>query len=158
MPEVRIKAGNKEAAMGERKRISAEKRKAANKETFFARLNNVPTSPRKMRLIADMIRGREVQEAMYLLEHSPKHASRDMHKLLQSAIFNWEQKREKKLQDEILFVKEVQVNGGRMLKRLQTAPQGRAYRIRKRSNHVTVVLGERNAEALTEVIKENNEQ
>ena len=144
--------------MGQRKRISAERRKEANKETYFARLNNVPTSPRKMRLIADMIRGREVQEAMYLLEHSPKHASRDMHKLVQSAIFNWEQKKEKKLQDEILFVKEVQVNGGRVLKRLQTAPQGRAYRIRKRSNHVTVVLGERSMAPAKEVKTDNQEQ
>lgn len=139
--------------MGERKRKSAEMRKEAMKDVYMARMTNVPTSPRKMRLVADMIRGKEVQEALFILEHSPKHASRDMHKLVRSAIANWEQKKEKKVQDEILFVKEVQVDSGRVLKRLQTAPQGRAYRIRKRSNHITVIIGERNAVVEAEVVE-----
>lgn len=135
--------------MGVRKRKAAEKRKEAKKETPIARLSNVPTSPRKMRLMADMIRGMEVQRAMYLLEHSPKHASADLHKLIKSAIANWELKKERSVSDDdLLFVKEVQVDSGRMLKRLQTAPQGRAHRIRKRSNHVTVILGERVSETV----------
>jgi large subunit ribosomal protein L22 len=99
-----------------------------------------------MRLVADMVRGMEVQQAMYLLQHSPKHASRDLVKLLTSAIANWEQKNDKKVQDEVLVVKEIQVDSGRVLKRLQTAPQGRAHRIRKRSNHITLIVGEAHVE------------
>src|SRR5210317_2047544 len=101
--------------MGERKRKAAEKRKEAMKNVAIARLNNVPTSPRKMRLVADLVRGMEVQQALYVLEHSPKHASRDLVKLITSAIANWEQKNEKKVQDEVLYVKDIQVDSGRVL-------------------------------------------
>jgi len=130
--------------MGVRKRNSAERRSEALKEVASAKLNNVPTSPRKMRLVADMIRGMEVRHALNVLEHSPREASDRLYKVLKSAIANWEKKKERSVQeDDIIFVKEIQVNGGRMLKRLQTAPQGRAYRVRKRSNHVNIILGER---------------
>lgn len=130
--------------MGVRKRNSAERRKEALKEVASASLVNVPTSPRKMRLMADMIRGMEVRHALSVLEHSPRESSGRLFKVLQSAIANWEKKKERTVQEsDILFVKEVQVNEGRTLRRMQPAPQGRAYRIRKRSNHVSVVLGER---------------
>ncbi|MFB6320527.1 50S ribosomal protein L22 [Saccharicrinis sp. FJH54] len=127
--------------MGARKRIRAEKIKEAKKQVSFAKLNNVPTSPRKMRLVADMIRGMEVNKALDVLRFSPKEASNRMEKLLRSAIANWEQKNEGvRVEDSNLFVKEVMVDSGRVLKRLRPAPQGRAYRIRKRSNHVTLVV------------------
>lgn len=127
--------------MGARKRIRAEKIKEAKKQVSFAKLNNVPTSPRKMRLIADMIRGMEVNKALDVLRFSPKEASNRMEKLLRSAIANWEQKNEGvRVEESNLYVKEVMVDSGRVLKRLRPAPQGRAYRIRKRSNHVTLVV------------------
>ncbi|MFB6343634.1 50S ribosomal protein L22 [Saccharicrinis sp. FJH2] len=127
--------------MGARKRIRAEKIKEAKKQVSFAKLNNVPTSPRKMRLVADMIRGMEVNKALDVLRFSSKEASNRMEKLLRSAIANWEQKNEGvRVEDSNLFVKEVMVDSGRVLKRLRPAPQGRAYRIRKRSNHVTLVV------------------
>lgn len=126
--------------MGARKRISAEARKEAQKSQYFAKLNNVPTSPRKMRLVADMIRGMEVNRALGALHFSTKEASRKLEKLLKSAIANWEQKTGKKADQETLYVTKIYVDGGMMLKRLQTAPQGRGYRIRKRSNHVTVFV------------------
>ncbi|MFA8299451.1 MAG: 50S ribosomal protein L22 [Hyphomicrobiales bacterium] len=130
--------------MGARKRIKAEQYKKARKTQFFAKLNNCPTSPRKMRLVADMIRGLNVELALNALENSPKEASGRLFKLLQSAIGNWQQKnKEQRLEDSNLFVKEVYVDGGRTLKRIQPAPQGRAHRIRKRSNHVTLILGDR---------------
>jgi large subunit ribosomal protein L22 len=128
--------------MGVRKRETAEARKAANKQIAFAKLNNCPTSPRKMRLVADMIRGAKVERALQLLKFSNKEASRKVEKLVLSAIANWEAKNEDaSLEDADLFIKEIKVDSGAMLKRLRPAPQGRAHRIRKRSNHVTVVLG-----------------
>lgn len=126
--------------MGARKKITADKRKEAQKTQYFAKLNNVPTSPRKMRLVADMIRGVEVNRALGLLRFSTKEASRRMEKLLKSAISNWEQKTEQKADQATLYVSNVFVDGGAMLKRLRPAPQGRGYRVRKRSNHVTIFV------------------
>jgi len=128
--------------MGVRKREAADRRKEANKSIAFAKLNNCPTSPRKMRLVADMIRGEKVERALHLLRFSSKEASRRVEKLVLSAIANWEAKNEEaSIEDADLFIKEIRVDSGSMLKRLRPAPQGRAHRIRKRSNHVTVVLG-----------------
>jgi len=125
--------------MGARKRIRAEKIKEAKKSDYFAKLNNVPTSPRKMRLVADMIRGKEVNLALDMLKFSSKEASRRVEKLLLSAIANWKEKNEGvRIEDANLYVKEISVDSGRILKRLRPAPQGRAHRIRKRSNHVTL--------------------
>ena len=129
--------------MGARKRNSAEKLKEAKKNKAIAKLNGCPTSPRKMRLVADMIRGKKIEEALTLLKFNSKFASIKIEKLLLSAISNWENKNEGKRKEEAnLFVKEIFVNQGRTLKRLRPAPQGRAHRIRKRSNHVTLVLGD----------------
>ncbi len=130
--------------MGARKRNAAEARKEAQKNLYFAKLNNVPTSPRKMRLVADMIRGMEVNKALGALKFSTKEASRRLEKLLKSAIANWEQKSGKTADQETLYVTGIYVDGGTMLKRLQTAPQGRGYRIRKRSNHVTIFVDTKN--------------
>ena len=133
--------------MGVRKRNSANARKEAKKKIAFAKLNNCPTSPRKMRLIADLIRGMDVEKALTELKLNPKEASGRMEKLLLSALANWETKNEGKRMDEgNLYVSEVRVDGGRMLKRVQPAPQGRAHRIRKRSNHVTLVVNSRNTD------------
>ena len=133
--------------MGARKRNTAEKRKEAAKTRYQAVLKNVPTSPRKMRLVTDLIRGMEVNKALSVLKFSPQEASRKVEKLLLSAIANWQAKNEGvRVEDSNLFVKEVMVDGGRALKRLQTAPQGRAHRIRKRSNHVTMVLDSKEKE------------
>ena len=119
----------------------AEQLKADKKQKAIAILRDCPTSPRKMRLVADMIRGVEINKALGLLHYSQKEASIRMEKLLRSAINNWEQKNEgKRLEDNLLCVSEIRVDGGRMLKRIQPAPQGRAHRIRKRSNHVTIVV------------------
>ena len=127
--------------MGSRKRNSAQKIKDAQKDLAFAKLNNCPTSPRKMRLVADQIRGEDISNALSILKFSPKEASRRLEKLLVSAISNWQSKNEDANIDLAqLFVKEITVDGGSMLKRIRTAPQGRAHRIRKRSNHVTLVL------------------
>ncbi|MEE4214171.1 MAG: 50S ribosomal protein L22 [Bacteroidales bacterium] len=127
--------------MGARKRISAEKRKEEKLKTYQAVLRNCPTSPRKMRLVTDMIKGMEVNRALDVLKYSSKEASRNVEKLLLSAIANWQAKNEGvRIEESKLYVKEAFVNQGRTLKRLQTAPQGRAHRIRKRSNHVTLVL------------------
>ncbi len=134
--------------MGNRKRQSAEALKEAKKNTAFAKLNNCPTSPRKMRLVADQVRGEDVNKALAILKFSPKEASRRLEKLLLSAIANWQAKNEDSdVENAALFVKEIRVDGGRMLKRLRPAPQGRAHRIRKRSNHVTLVLGANNIES-----------
>ncbi len=131
--------------MGVRKRERAEQTKEAKKSVAFAKLNNCPTSPRKMRLVADLVRGEKIDRALNILRFSTKEASRKLEKLLLSAINNWQQKNESgDLEAAGLFVKEIRVDGGAMLKRLRPAPQGRAHRIRKRSNHVTVVLGEKN--------------
>lgn len=131
--------------MGVRKKQMADRIKAERKEMAFAKLNNCPTSPRKMRLVADLIRGKKIETALAILRFNSKESSRKLEKLLLSAIANWEAKNEEgDLESADLFVKEVRVDSGMMLKRLQTAPQGRAHRIRKRSNHVTLVLGETN--------------
>ncbi|MFZ5553636.1 MAG: 50S ribosomal protein L22 [Bacteroidota bacterium] len=129
--------------MGARKKISAEKIKEANKTKGFAKLVDCPTSPRKMRLVADIIRGVDVLKALHVLQHHPQHASRNLEKVLRSAIANWETKNEGK-STESLFVKEVYVDSARSIKRLRPAPQGRAYRVRKRSNHVTLVVDSKN--------------
>ncbi len=142
--------------MGVRKHNSAEKRKEAKKQIAFAKLNNCPTSPRKMRLVADLIRGEEVEKALGILKFNSKEASGRMEKLLLSAISNWEAKNEgKRLEESQVFVKEVFVDSGRMLKRIQPAPQGRAHRIRKRSNHVTMVLDSKVAQEV-ETSNEDN--
>mgnify|MGYP000448124895 CR=1 FL=1 len=134
--------------MGVRKHNAALERKEARKQMAFAKLNNCPTSPRKMRLVADMIRGQRVEKALFLLQYSNKEAAGRMSKLLKSAINNWEQKNESTFSpEENLIVDQVFVDSGRMLKRIQPAPQGRAHRIRKRSNHVTIVLGNQSLEA-----------
>ena len=131
--------------MGKRKRESAILIKEANKKLTFAKLNNCPTSPRKMRLVADQVRGESINQALAILKFSPKEASRKLEKLLLSAISNWQAKNDDKdLEKADLFVKEIKVDSGKMLKRLRPAPQGRAHRIRKRSNHVTLVLGANN--------------
>lgn len=128
--------------MGSRKRLSNEKIKEANKEIAFAKLNNVPTSPRKMRLVADIIRGVEIQKALGILKYTKNHASVSLEKVLLSAIANWQVKNEgADVEEAGLFVKTVTVDSARQLKRIRTAPQGRAHRIRKRSNHITIVLG-----------------
>jgi large subunit ribosomal protein L22 len=133
--------------MGARKRNTADQRKEVAKGRFQAVLKNCPTSPRKMRLVTDLISGMEVNRALDVLKFSSQEASRRMEKLLLSAIANWQAKNEGvRVEDSNLFVKLIHVDGGRSLKRLQTAPQGRAYRLRKRSNHVTLVLDSKNIE------------
>ncbi len=133
--------------MGARKRIKADEMKQARKKVAFAKLNNCPTSPRKMRLIADLIRGMDAEKALAELKLNPKEASVRMEKLLLSALANWENKNEgKRMDDSNLYISEVKVDSGRMLKRIQPAPQGRAHRIRKRSNHVTLVVDSRKNE------------
>ena len=127
--------------MGARKYQMAEKMKAEKKQVAIASLRDCPTSPRKMRIVADTVRGVEVNKALALLRYSKKEASIKLEKLLSSAIANWQAKNEGvRLEDVQLCVKEIFVDGGRMLKRVQPAPQGRAHRIRKRSNHVTIVV------------------
>ena len=126
--------------MGARKHNSAEARKEALKQMYFAKLRNVPTSPRKMRLVADMIRGMEVNRALGVLKFSNKEASARVEKLLRSAVANWEEKNERKAEEGELFVSRICVDGTSTLKRLRPAPQGRGYRIRKRSNHVTIYV------------------
>ena len=131
--------------MGSRKKQMADTIKADKKQVAFAKLNNCPTSPRKMRLVADLIRGEKVERALNILRFSQKEASRRLEKLVLSAVANWQAKNEDAdVEAADLFIKEIRVDGGSMLKRLRPAPQGRAHRIRKRSNHVTVVLGANN--------------
>jgi len=132
--------------MSARKRISAEKRKENKKEVSLAILKNVPTSPRKMRYVADMVRGMEVFKALGVLKFSNKDASSKVEKLLLSAIANWEQKNERKAETGELFIKIISVDEGSTLKRLRPAPQGRGHRIRKRSNHVTLIVDTFNKE------------
>jgi len=133
--------------MGARKRNTAELRKAAVKNRYQAVLRNCPTSPRKMRLVTGLISGVEVNKALDILKFSHQEASRRLEKLLLSTIANWQSKNEGvRIEESNLFVKEICVDGGRSLKRLQTAPQGRAHRIKKRSNHVTLVLDSKNKE------------
>tara|TARA_B100000575_G_scaffold64182_1_gene49133 strand:+ start:2994 stop:3401 length:408 start_codon:yes stop_codon:yes gene_type:complete len=133
--------------MGIRKRNRAEALKDARKTLAFAKLNNCPTSPRKMRLVADLIRGLDIDKAINTLKFNPKEASLRLEKLLLSAIANWEQKNAgSNIEESNLYIKEITVDSGRMLKRIQPAPQGRAHRIRKRSNHVTLILGTKKIE------------
>jgi large subunit ribosomal protein L22 len=126
--------------MGTRKRIASEARKEARKTTYLAKLNDCPTSPRKMRLVADMVRGMDVYKALSVLQYTPKHAAQRLEKLITSAIANFENKSGQRAGDSNLFIKEIFVDSARQLKRLRPAPQGRGHRIRKRSNHVTVIL------------------
>ncbi len=136
--------------MGVRKRNSAEKIKEATKALCCAKLRNVPSSPRKMRLVADMVRGMEVFKALGVLKFSNKEAAAKVEKLLRSAIANWEQKNERKAENGELFINTIFVDPAPMLKRLRTAPQGRGYRIRKRSNHVTLFIGTKDTNAKKE--------
>ncbi len=140
--------------MGKRKKITADARKEALKSVYFAKLNGVPTSPRKMRLVADMIRGKEAFLALGMLKFSNKEAAARMEKLLRSAINNWEQKNESKAEAGQLYVSEVKVDEGLMLKRLRPAPQGRGYRVRKRSNHVYLAVDT----LVKETVENTNEQ
>lgn len=126
--------------MGKRKHLAAERAKEARKTQYFAKLNDVPSSPRKMRYVVDLIRGMEVNRALGTLRFSNKAASKDVEKVLRSAIANWEQKNERKAEAGELFVTKVFVDEGATLKRLRPAPQGRGYRIRKRSNHITLFV------------------
>ncbi len=126
--------------MGKRKRLAAEARKAALKTQFFAKAKGVPSSPRKMRYVVDLIRGMEVNRALATLHFNKKAAAADVEKLLRSAIANWEQKNDRKAEDGELIVSKVFVDEGATLKRMRPAPQGRGYRIRKRSNHVTLFV------------------
>jgi len=131
--------------MGSRKKDRTEKLKEERANKYMAVLKNCPTSPRKMRLVADMIRGEDVNKALDMLKYSPKEASRKVEKLLLSAIANWQNKNEgARVEESNLFIKEIFVDSGRILKRIRPAPQGRAHRIRKRSNHVTMILGSLN--------------
>ncbi|CAI9430031.1 50S ribosomal protein L22 [Candidatus Ornithobacterium hominis] len=133
--------------MGNRKHESAQTLKESKKNIAFAKLNNYPSSPRKMRLVADIIRGERVNKALYLLRFSKQHASLPLEKLLLSALANWQMKNEgADIEEADLFVKEIYVDSARQLKRLRPAPQGRAHRIRKRSNHVTLILGSKTQE------------
>ena len=123
-----------------------------------AKLNNVPTSPRKMRMVADRVRGERVNKALNILKYEPKEGAARLEKLLLSAISNWQSKNEDaRLEDADLYIKEIRVDGGRILKRLRPAPQGRAHRIRKRSNHVTIVVAAKNATEVTAEEVVNNE-
>jgi large subunit ribosomal protein L22 len=134
--------------MGARKRNKAEQIKEVNKTISFAKLNNCPTSPRKMRKVSDMIRGEEVFKALGILQFSPQDAAKRLETLLRSAIANWEAKNEgERPEDNNLVVKEIMVDSARMMKRIQPAPQGRAHRIRKRSNHVTLIVDSKKVEA-----------
>ncbi|MFV9550102.1 50S ribosomal protein L22 [Algibacter sp. PT7-4] len=131
--------------MGSRKKQMADAIKEAKKHVAFAKLNNCPTSPRKMRLVADLVRGEKVENALNILKFNQKEASGRLEKLLLSAIANWQSKNEDAdVETAELIVKEIKVDSGSMLKRLRPAPQGRAHRIRKRSNHVTLVVGANN--------------
>ena len=130
--------------MGKRKKLAAEARKAALKTQYFAKLKDVPSSPRKMRYVVDLVRGMEVNRALGTLKFSSKAASADVEKVLRSAIANWEQKNERKAEDGELFVTRVFVDEGATLKRMRPAPQGRGYRIRKRSNHITLYVDTKN--------------
>jgi len=131
--------------MGARKRNTSDSRKELKKSLIMAKLNNCPTSPRKMRIVADQVRGKDVNKALSILKFSQKQASLRLEKLLLSAINNWQQKNpDSDVENEQLYIKEIKVDGAGMLKRLRPAPQGRAHRIRKRSNHVTMILGNLN--------------
>jgi len=141
--------------MGARKHLKAIERKEDRKTLYVASLNNCPTSPRKMRLVADLIRGKNIEDAFGILKFSSKEVSERLYKLLRSAVANWENKNEgARLEDSHLYIKTIMVDSGRQLKRIQPAPQGRAHRIRKRSNHVTLTLESRQLEQ--EITTDNN--
>ena len=141
--------------MGVKSHNRAELRKEGKKNLYLAKLKNCPTSPRKTRLVADIIRGQKVEYALHLLKNSPAQASEKLRKLLLSAIANWQTNNEGvRIEDSDLFIKEIVVDGGRMLKRIHTAPQGRAHRIRKRSNHVTLIIDDRNRPEIEEELEE----
>lgn len=148
--------------MGARKRNTAEQMKEAKGKIAIAKLNDCPTSPRKMRLVADMVRGEDVFKALALLQYSKKEASIRLEKLIRSAIANWEAKNEgERPEDNDLYIQTITVDSARMLKRIQPAPQGRAHRIRKRSNHVTVIVGSKSAVQEAEVVvadDDNNDE
>ena len=130
--------------MGRRKHNSAEARKEANKSLYVAKLMNNPTSPRKTRLVADLVRGVDVEKALGILQYNPRESAPKMRKLILSAVANWQAKNEgARMEDAQLYVKQIMVDEGRTMKRMRTAPQGRGYRIRKRSNHITMVIGSR---------------
>lgn len=138
----KIKENANYRVMGARKRLRAEQTKEARKNVAIAMLRNCPTSPRKMRLVADQIRGIDVQKAIFILENSPKEASLKLEKLVRSALANWQLKNEgQRVEDSNLIIETIMVDSARMLKRVQPAPQGRAHRVRKRSNHITVIIG-----------------
>ena len=142
--------------MSVKQKNAANARKEAMKTVYVARLVDNPTSPRKTRIMANVIRGKNVDYAMNVLKYSRRESSEKLLKLLKSDVANWQVKNEgKRLEDADLYIKTIMVDGGRMLKRIRTAPQGRAARIRKRSNHVTLILGDRNEE---NVQVENNEE
>ena len=126
--------------MGSRKKIMADKIKEAKKTTYFASLRNIPTPPRKMRYVVDLVRGMEVSKALATLKFCSKDASKDLEKVVRSAIANWEQKNDRKAENGELYISRIFVDEGATLKRMRPAPQGRGYRIRKRSNHVTVFV------------------
>ena len=130
--------------MGKRKKLAADARKEARKAQSFAKLQNVPSSPRKMRYVVDLVRGMEVNRALGTLKFCAKAASADVEKLLRSAIANWEQKNDRKAEDGELYISKIFVNEGATLKRMRPAPQGRGYRIRKRSNHITLYVDTKN--------------
>ena len=130
--------------MGKRKKLAADARKEARKAQSFAKLNNVPSSPRKMRYVVDLVRGMQVNRALGTLKFCVKAASEDVEKVLRSAIANWEQKNERKAEEGELYISKIFVDEGATLKRMRPAPQGRGYRIRKRSNHITLFVDTKN--------------
>ena len=141
--------------MGRRKHNSAEARKEANKTYYVAKLMNNPTSPQKTRLVADLIRGVDVEKALAILQYNPRESAPKMRKLLLSAIANWQAKNEgKRMEDSQLYVKNIMVDEGRTIRRMRPAPQGRGYRIRKRSNHITMVVGSRAEETAAKTVTE----
>lgn len=143
--------------MGSRKTNTANARKEALKTTYVAKLSNCPTSPRKMNLVAELIRGEDVYKALNTLHFSNKHAAKRMEKLLRSAIANFEAKSGERAEDAALYVSEVRVDGAPILKRFRPAPQGRAYRIRKRSNHIILAVNKRMENAAEQAVAESEE-
>ena len=144
--------------MGARKRLAAEARKEDKKTVAVAKLNNCPTSPRKMRLVADLIRGKRADLALNVLRFSTKEAAGRLEKLLMSALNNWQAKNEgQRIEDQELIVQDVHVDSGRQLKRLRPAPQGRGHRIRKRSNHITLIVGSKLGEEVETEVTETTE-
>ncbi|MEG1581144.1 MAG: 50S ribosomal protein L22 [Bacteroidaceae bacterium] len=145
--------------MGSRKHIRAEKIKEQKKTLYVAKLNENPTSPRKTRLTCDLIRGVDVEKALNILQFSHREAAPKVHKLLRSAIANWQSKNEGvRMEDAKLYVKEIFVDGGAQLKRMRPAPQGRGYRIRKRSNHITLFLGNRVAKEQVKEVEQTKSE